>query len=319
MKVLVIGACGHIGSYLVPKLIDDGCEVVAVSRRGNKYSYSASLPEWKAVQEVISDRDSLCLNHALLLGFKPDVVVDALSFTAEDAKLLCEPLIGTGIRIIQIGSNWVFGYKITVPITEEHARTEPSGYGKGKVDIEKYLMDLTTAGKLQCTVLHPGHITGGGWYPVNPQGNFDGSLYQKIIDGNEIMLPFDGMGTLQHVHSKDVARLISMCISNPQKTVGEAFLATAPEAMTLRGYAELLFEYFGNKPKIRYLDWEDFEKEVGGPHSKDSAEHIKHSPVCSMEKAEKVLGFTPEYHALDAVVDALKWQIEKGNLIIRHH
>lgn len=32
MKVVVIGACGHIGSYLVPKLVKGGFKVVAISR-----------------------------------------------------------------------------------------------------------------------------------------------------------------------------------------------------------------------------------------------------------------------------------------------
>ena len=32
MKVLVIGATGHIGTYLVPRLLARGHEVVALSR-----------------------------------------------------------------------------------------------------------------------------------------------------------------------------------------------------------------------------------------------------------------------------------------------
>lgn len=32
MKVVVIGACGHIGSYLVPKLVKGGFKVVEIGR-----------------------------------------------------------------------------------------------------------------------------------------------------------------------------------------------------------------------------------------------------------------------------------------------
>ena len=32
MKVVVVGATGHIGSYLVPKLVWAGHEVIAMSR-----------------------------------------------------------------------------------------------------------------------------------------------------------------------------------------------------------------------------------------------------------------------------------------------
>ena len=31
-RVVVIGATGHIGTYLVPRLVDGGHEVIAVSR-----------------------------------------------------------------------------------------------------------------------------------------------------------------------------------------------------------------------------------------------------------------------------------------------
>ena len=46
-RVVVIGATGHIGTYLVPRLVDRGHEVIAVSR-GARGPYQAS-PRWAAV------------------------------------------------------------------------------------------------------------------------------------------------------------------------------------------------------------------------------------------------------------------------------
>ncbi|WP_411229123.1 NAD-dependent epimerase/dehydratase family protein [Niallia taxi] len=36
MKVVIIGGCGHIGSYLVPKLVKAGNEVINISRGKSK-------------------------------------------------------------------------------------------------------------------------------------------------------------------------------------------------------------------------------------------------------------------------------------------
>ena len=49
-RVVVIGATGHIGTYLVPRLVDGGHEVIAVSR-GTRGPYHAS-PQWDAVTRV---------------------------------------------------------------------------------------------------------------------------------------------------------------------------------------------------------------------------------------------------------------------------
>ena len=53
-RVVVIGATGHIGTYLVPRLVSLGHEVIAVSR-GSRGPYHAS-PRWDAVTTVIADR-----------------------------------------------------------------------------------------------------------------------------------------------------------------------------------------------------------------------------------------------------------------------
>ncbi|HXT87872.1 MAG TPA: NAD-dependent epimerase/dehydratase family protein, partial [Trebonia sp.] len=46
-RVVVVGATGHIGTYLVPRLVDRGHEVIAVSR-GTRPPYHAS-PQWDSV------------------------------------------------------------------------------------------------------------------------------------------------------------------------------------------------------------------------------------------------------------------------------
>jgi len=54
-RVVVVGATGHIGTYLVPRLVRGGHEVIAMSR-GAREPYHAS-PEWGLVARVTVDRD----------------------------------------------------------------------------------------------------------------------------------------------------------------------------------------------------------------------------------------------------------------------
>ena len=56
MRVVVIGATGHVGGYLVPRLVDAGHEVTAISR-GQRDPYRDD-PAWAQVTRVTADRDA---------------------------------------------------------------------------------------------------------------------------------------------------------------------------------------------------------------------------------------------------------------------
>ena len=55
---VVIGGYGHIGSYLVPMLAENGYDVTVVSR-GNSRPYNAHLPVWDKVKDLHCDRRML--------------------------------------------------------------------------------------------------------------------------------------------------------------------------------------------------------------------------------------------------------------------
>ena len=62
-RVVVIGATGHIGTYLVPRLVRGGHEVIAVSR-GIRGPCQAS-PEWDSVTRLTADREAQAFERAL--------------------------------------------------------------------------------------------------------------------------------------------------------------------------------------------------------------------------------------------------------------
>ena len=54
MRVVVIGGTGHVGTFLIPRLIREGYEVVCI-HRGGRRPYLPD-PAWKKVQHEIMDR-----------------------------------------------------------------------------------------------------------------------------------------------------------------------------------------------------------------------------------------------------------------------
>lgn len=53
-RVVVIGATGHIGTYLVPRLVDRGHEVIAVSRARSVLGYEPLHTSLNALHEALS-------------------------------------------------------------------------------------------------------------------------------------------------------------------------------------------------------------------------------------------------------------------------
>ena len=303
-KAVVIGATGHIGSYLVPELVRAGYDVIAMSR-GNRAPYTAQYEEWQSVESVFCTREE---GVAIAAGLKPDVICDLLPYTEQDASALVDRLrevdIADRVRLISIGSIWIYDHTLEVPVTEAHPRTATDEYGRGKIEIEQYLLSEHRRNGLRVTILHPGHICGSGWMPVGPQGNRDPQVIRDIIAGRPILMPDRGQATLHHVHSEDIARLTLSCLNN-DRSIGESFHSVCETALTLFGFVEGAYRHFGQTPAEEFVSYPEFLSRIPKEHAADSAEHIDHSPMASMEKAKALLGFVPKHSAMDTVLEAI--------------
>jgi len=54
MKVIIIGGTGHVGTFLVPRLVMAEHEVVVISRQ--KREPYISHPAWSSVERMVIDR-----------------------------------------------------------------------------------------------------------------------------------------------------------------------------------------------------------------------------------------------------------------------
>jgi nucleoside-diphosphate-sugar epimerase len=195
-----------------------------------------------------------------------------------------------------------------VPTTEAQPRKPFGDYGIQKAKIEAFLLDEARRGGFPATVLHPGHIVGPGWIPLNPQGNFNPEVYHKLGKGEELLLPNLGLETVHHVHAEDVAQAFFRAILHWSSSIGESFHVVSPAALSLRGYAEAVAGWNGRDAALKYLPWEQFSKMVPDEDARATWDHIAHSPNCSIEKARRVIDYQPRYSSLQAVKEALEWE-----------
>jgi len=313
MRIAVVGATGHIGSYLVPSLVRAGHEVVALSR-GTRDPYHPD-PAWDRVERLVVDRDAEDREGtfgARMADLRADAVVDLVCFTPDSAQQLVDALRGTGTELLHCGTIWVHGPATEVPVHEDGARDAFGDYGTGKAAVERLLLDETRRGGLRSTVLHPGHISGPGWDVINPAGNLDPQVWRRLASGEEVALPHFGLETLHHVHAADVARAFELALEHFDRAVGESFHVVSEAALTLRGYAEAAAAWFGREPRLAFLPWDEFEASAGAEHATATWEHISRSPSMSIEKARSRLGYRPAYSSLRATREAVRWLAAHG-------
>jgi nucleoside-diphosphate-sugar epimerase len=295
MRVVIIGATGHIGGYLVPRLVEAGDDVIALSRHGRpRYGEHAS---WAQVTNVMVDREAEEAAGTFgrrVADLEADAVVDLICFETDSARQLVEALRPRRTYLVHCGSIWIHGPSVVVPTTEDAPRRPFGHYGKAKAAIEELLWEESRSGGVPVALLHPGHIVGPGWLPVN--------------------LPNLGMETLHHVHADDVAQAFALAVERPAVAASESFHVTSERAITLRGYAEAIAELFGQPSRLSFLSWEVWRDTVTEATAQVTWDHIAHSPSMSIDKARRLLGYAPTYTSLEAIQNSLAWLVVNGQL-----
>jgi nucleoside-diphosphate-sugar epimerase len=306
MRVLVIGGTGHIGTYLTPKLVEAGHSVINVSRT-RRVPYSKHQA-WSEVEQLTADRtaeEAAATFGSLVLSAKPDAVMDLTCYTLESAQQLVEALRGQISHFLHCGTIWVHGVSREVPIKENHKREPFGDYGIRKEAIERYLLSTARRDGFPATILHPGHLVGRGWVPLNPVGNFKPSVFADLAKGREVAIPNMGRECVHHVHAEDVGQAFVKALANWSVAVGESFHVVSPAALTLYGYAGAVASWFGVEANLRFVPWEEWKQSVTEKEAQVTWGHIARSSNCSIEKAQRLLGYQPRYRSTEAIHEAV--------------
>lgn len=93
MKIVIIGGSGHIGTFLVPRLVRAGPEVVSISK-----SY-VEATEWQQVRQVVADREQEDRDGTFgerIAALQSDVVVDLVCFQKDNIARTLKEETGPG-------------------------------------------------------------------------------------------------------------------------------------------------------------------------------------------------------------------------------
>jgi nucleoside-diphosphate-sugar epimerase len=317
MKIVLIGGTGHIGTFLVPRLVRAGHQVINISR-GTRTAYDEA-PEWKHVQQITADRareDREGRFGDRIAALQADAVIDLVCFTLESATALVHRLRGATGHLVHCGSIWRHGASRKLPISENNGAAAPplDEYGIQKMRIAEMLKAETASGGLVTTSLHPGHIVGPGWHPIGPLGNLDPTVWYAISAGQALRVPGSGTELMHHVHADDVAHAFEQAIVHRDAVAGEDYNIVAPTALSVRGYVELAAAWFGQSATVEPVTWDEFRRSTPPEHADASWGHLARSHCFSIDKARASLRYAPRFEPEEAVLESIRWLVAHDQL-----
>jgi NADH dehydrogenase len=280
--ILVTGATGFLGSYVLPELKKAGFRLKCLVR--NKAD--AKLLESAGAQVVYGDvRDKSSLTQALR---GTDAVLHMAAVLKSSSKKLYYDVnqYGTKNLVDACVENKVRRF---IHISTHDVTFERGDYSLSKLKGEEVVKNS----KLDFTIFRPTAIYGRG------ECAFSG-LVRSIQRLPIVPIPGSGDAKLQPVYAGDVAKAIVNSI-NRRNAIGKTYFVADPDTVTFDELVDMIMDVFGTrKPKLHVpvalakpFVW-FYERVIGNPVvTTDSLALLVCDKTCEHSSAPKDLGYTP--------------------------
>ena len=170
MKVMVTGANGFTGSYLVKKLLARGYEVTGLVRKNSNFNMIENLPIKLIYKDIAKDSldgllDDIDIVYHVAAAFRAENVPRQYFWDVNvegTRKLLVEAKRANVKRFVHTSTVGVQGKIKNPPAKEEYPYNPGDYYQESKMDGEKLALNFFKSENLQGTVVRPVGIYGPG-------------------------------------------------------------------------------------------------------------------------------------------------------------
>ena len=340
MKILVTGAAGFIGGYLVEELLASGYEVVGLDNFAKygplqpvglghaRYRFvEGDAKDLDLIGRLLIDCDHFVAGAAMIGGIAYfhklafDLLAENERITAAAFEAAIEARRNGRLRkITAISSSMVFENASRFPTEESDLPSCPppaSTYGFQKLAVEYFARGAHEQYELPYTIVRPFNCVGIGERKARTDedvlsGNVTltlshvvPDLIQKVLKGQDpLHLLGDGRQVRHYTYGGDVARGIRACIEH-EAALNTDFNISTDRAHSVREVAELIWrKIHGPDRPLQIVADEPYPYDVRF-----------RSP--SVEKARRLLGFeaaTPLETVLDELIPWIRDQIEQGKI-----
>jgi nucleoside-diphosphate-sugar epimerase len=316
MRYLVTGGSGFLGINLVRYLLERQHTVVSLDVQPFDYpdcqvrveSILGDIRDRAAVERAM--RGAQIVVHcaaALPLYTKADIMSTDVDGTRNVLRAAFDAKVE---RVIHISSTAVYGVPDHHPLFETDPLVGVGPYGEAKIAAERLCLEYRAKGMCVC-IFRPKSFVG-----AERLGVF-ALLYDWARDGRHFPLPGKGDNLYQLMDVADLCDAIHLAATLERERVNDVFNVGAKEFDTVRNDFQAVLDRAGHGRRIiplpelpvsmvlatlRALRLSPVYKWAYGTVSKES--------FVSIEKAERVLGFSPRYSNRQALLRNYEWYLQ---------
>ncbi len=250
MKILVIGGTGHVGMFMVPKLVEAGLEVIVVG------SGRTPLPDnkiWSGVKYLICNvQNTDELNR--LPDETPDIVIDMPG----TAWGVYQKMKSVSKHIIACGSVWMFGEAKMVPTPEETQNDCVFEAYKKRYSEILQLIEISKKDGVAFTAIMPPNICGPGKIPIDCLGGRSLDLHRDHAKGKEVVLPDGPDALIGPCDAEDIADCFVKAALNRNKSANQIFNVGSAYALTAIELVKAYSEIYNVEIPVKRVSWDKY-------------------------------------------------------------
>jgi len=312
---LITGGSGFLGINLIRFLLARGHKVRSIDFAPFDYPEKEMIQavlddirNKKAVDQCMQDIDIVVHAAAALPLYKKEEI---FSTDVDGTRNIFEAASKYGVqRIIHISSTAVYGIPDHHPLYEDDDLSGVGYYGQAKILAEEICNDFRKKG-MCVSIIRPKSFVG-----PERLGVF-ALFYDWAKDGKNFPMIGNGRNRYQLLDVEDLCAAIYLCATKNSNIVNDTFNIGAKEFATMKEDYQAVLDRAGfhkqiigfpAQPMIWALSFLEFLRI--SPLYKWVYETASKDSFVSIEKAEKVLGFKPNFSNRQALIRNYEWYLD---------
>jgi nucleoside-diphosphate-sugar epimerase len=315
MRVLITGGSGFLGINLVRYLLAKGIGEITIldiadfdypDVRDRVTFVRGDIRDPDAVSHSMPGQSGIIVHTAAALPLYREE--DIFSTEVNGVRILLNAALNCGAdRFIHISTTAVYGLPDHHPLFESDRLEGVGSYGRAKVLAEDECLSYRHKG-LCVPILRPKTFVG-----PERLGVF-ALLYDWASQGRNFPLIGSGNNRYQLLDVEDLCLAIWLCMTKDRPAINDTFNIGAKEFTTMREDFQAVLDAAGFGKKIiglpaapaiivlKILDWLKWS-----PLYRWVYETAAQDSFVSIEKAERILGFSPRYSNREALIRNYRW------------
>jgi nucleoside-diphosphate-sugar epimerase len=251
MKILFIGGTGLISSACSDLVLERGHELFLMNRSA---SAKIPMPAGAIVLQADVHADETHL-AALLAGYRFDVVVDWIAFTADDIERDIRLFRGQTDQFVFISSASAYQKPPqNYLVTEETPLENPFWqYSRDKIACEERLMQATRDEGFPVTIIRPSLTYGPTQIALSVNSwQHPWTVIDRMKRGQKVIIPGDGTSLWVMTWHGDFAKGLVGLFGN-ESAIGEAFQITSDQVLSWNQIYLEVYQALGREPNVVHI------------------------------------------------------------------